>query len=96
MGLELDRLWGCHDEAGAGQVGAAPGLLLGGDGRPEGISWHLGCRNLRHVALSPRFQKLALLLTVGRLGGWQAGWGLNSDMDSGLQWPLPQAWPAPH
>lgn len=52
---------------------------LGGDGRPEGGSWHPGCGNLRHVALSPCFQRL------GPLQGWEAGWDPCSDMGvSGL------------
>ena len=65
-------MWGDRDVGGTGQVGAAPGLLLGGDGGPEGVSWHMGCRNLRHVALSPRFQIL-VLPRAGRMGGCKAG-----------------------
>lgn len=57
------------DAAGAGQVGAASGLLLSED-RPEEFSWHLGYRNLRHVALSPSFHRLVLLPRVGKLRGW--------------------------
>lgn len=57
------------DGAGAGQVGAASGLLLSGD-RPKRFSWHLGYRNLRHVALSPCFHRSALLPRIGKLRGW--------------------------
>lgn len=43
---------------GAGQSQPTLGLLpaphfLGGDGWPEGGSWHPGFRNLRHVVLGP-------------------------------------------
>lgn len=56
MWREGIRARGC-DGAGAQQVGAA--LLLGlrllpGWGwKSGGGSWHLGCKNFRHVALSP-------------------------------------------
>lgn len=41
----------------------------GGAGRSEGSSWHPGCRNLRHAALSPGFLRRGLLPGAGRLGG---------------------------
>ncbi|XP_058425034.1 uroplakin-3b isoform X2 [Diceros bicornis minor] len=54
---------------------------LVGDGRPEGGSWHLGCRNFRHVALGPRFQRLASSPGLGgcmepefRHGTWGVAW----------------------
>lgn len=68
---------GGYPGAGArrpGGTSASCSCSLGGAGRPEGGSWHLGCRNLRHVALSPCCQRL------GPPRGREAGWGPNSYM----------------
>lgn len=86
----------CCDGAGAGQVKGAcysPLLTLGGDRRPEGGSWHLGRRNLKHVVLSPTFQK-----PDPPPQGQETGRGPNPS--SGKAWlasggpvvPLPRPW----
>lgn len=64
-----------RDGAGAGQVGAAPGLLLGGDGRPEVVSWHLGVQESQACGPEPKVPEAG-----PPLGAWEAGWGLNSDV----------------
>lgn len=56
---------------------------LGGVGRLEGGSWRLGCRNLKHVALSP-FPKTGHPPQDWRLGGAQI-----QTWDGGLAWLAP-------